>query len=115
MLRFLRVAALLGMVLALLDFFWTAFEAPQQYELAHDNDFHDFQVHLHHVLHDQYQSSLWFAAFAILYVLTIRTTSNGKVLGPSSRKEGKAEHGLKSESVSRSDLGKEKEKKIKGF
>jgi hypothetical protein len=83
MMRFLRVAAIFGMALALLDFFWTAVDAPQQYELIHDNDLHEFQLHLHHVLHDQYQSSLWFAVFAILYVLTVRTTSSEKAISRS--------------------------------
>jgi hypothetical protein len=67
--RLIRLAALLGMTLALIDFCWTAVDAPRAYGLFREKDWHDFKIHLHHVLRDQYPPGSAFTLSAILYVL----------------------------------------------
>lgn len=74
MLRLIRMAAVFGMLFALVDFCWTAIDAPQNYGLFQEKNCKEFKSHLHHALKDQYQSGLGFAVAAILYVLT-RTRS----------------------------------------
>src|SRR3954453_15820320 len=72
MMRLIRMAAVVGMALALVDFCWTAIDAPRNHELVHNKDWHDRKVHWHAALRDQYQPGIGFAVSAILYVLASR-------------------------------------------
>jgi hypothetical protein len=81
MIRFIRLAAVLGILLALVDFCWTAIDAPRAHQLF---DFDAWRAHgdhtgygsrLHAAIREQYQSGIGFAVSGILYVLATRAAS----------------------------------------
>ena len=85
MLRLIRVAAIAGMTLALVDFCWTAAEAPKHYDLFQFGSWHDMKQHWHHALKVQYQSGVDFTFSAILYVLVDIATRERSERGPADK------------------------------
>jgi len=69
MMRLIRIAAVVGMVLALVDSGWMAVDAPREYGLLHCDTCHHFKAQLHRALRDQYHCGIWFGVSGILYVV----------------------------------------------